>query len=138
MKIVVIESIGRNSIKKDQYLTHLIMNPDPQPCPPLHAPEDSLLREGLTFKVGGLAGFDMSVWESGSGEEGRKKVRPHSPLRSRSKTRTYRFCVSHSSRLFRSRLRRIHRKQKKKRKIEGDNTGQGGGGGSGSGKKQKQ
>jgi len=41
----------------------------------------------LTLKVGGLAGFDMSVWESGSGEEGRKKVRPHSRLRSRSKKR---------------------------------------------------
>ncbi|GAA5825039.1 hypothetical protein JCM5353_001155 [Sporobolomyces roseus] len=67
---------GRNSIKKDQYLTHLIMNPDPQSCPPLLPPEEALLREGLTLKPGGLAGFDMSVWESGTqgpGDESRKK-----------------------------------------------------------------
>ncbi|GAA5967152.1 hypothetical protein JCM3765_001547 [Sporobolomyces pararoseus] len=62
--------LGRNSIKKDQYLTHLVMNPDPPPCPSLVLPDSSLLRDGLTLKVGGLAGFDMSVWENSVGEEG--------------------------------------------------------------------
>lgn len=61
------------------------MNPDPQPCPPLLPPEEALLREGLTLKPGGLAGFDMSVWESGTtgpGDESRKKVRRSNRFRS--------------------------------------------------------
>ncbi|GAA5886418.1 hypothetical protein JCM16303_002529 [Sporobolomyces ruberrimus] len=73
---MVQDVIGRNSIKKDQYLSHLVMNPDPAPCPPLQVPDAQLLRDGLTLKPGGLAGFDMSVWESplpGEGEGGMKK-----------------------------------------------------------------
>ena len=85
--------LGRNSIKKDQYLTHLVLNPDPTPCPPLVVPDASLLREGLTLKVGGLAGFDMSVWENSIGEEGggggeRKKV---SKLGKKTKTISFSF-----------------------------------------------
>lgn len=65
---------GRNSIKKDQYLSHLVMNPDPVPCPPLQVPDPQLLRDALTLKVGGLAGFDMSTWENGPPEGTEKKV----------------------------------------------------------------
>ncbi|GAA5843158.1 hypothetical protein JCM3766R1_005254 [Sporobolomyces carnicolor] len=69
--------LGRNSIKKDQYLSHLVMNPDPVPCPPLQVPDPQLLRDALTLKVGGLAGFDMSTWENGppEGTEKKKKKR---------------------------------------------------------------
>ncbi|GAA5820297.1 hypothetical protein JCM10212_005862 [Sporobolomyces blumeae] len=72
---MVADILGRNKIKKDQFLTHLVLNPDPPPCPPLHPPDPQLLREGLTFKVGGLAGFDMSVWENGpeGANEAKKK-----------------------------------------------------------------
>ncbi|GAA5912655.1 uncharacterized protein JCM6883_005342 [Sporobolomyces salmoneus] len=66
--------LGRNSIKKDTFLTHLVMNPDPVPCPPLHPPDGRLLRDGLTLKPGGLAGFDMGLWENGPAEgEGAEK-----------------------------------------------------------------
>ncbi|GAA6018965.1 hypothetical protein JCM11491_005696 [Sporobolomyces phaffii] len=85
---MVQDILGRNSIKKDQYLSHLVMNPDPPPCPPLVRPDAQLLRDGLTLKVGGLAGFDMSMWENpppgdasaagfGGDERKKKKKRKH-------------------------------------------------------------
>ncbi|GAA5939823.1 uncharacterized protein JCM15063_004313 [Sporobolomyces koalae] len=70
---LVQDILGRNSIKKDEYLTHLVMNPDPVPCPPLTVPDSTLLREALTLKPGQLAGFDMTVWEDATGEPGEKK-----------------------------------------------------------------
>lgn len=53
-------------------LLHLISNPDPAPCPPIHALDPTQLREAFTLKQGGLSGFDMSLWEGrgGAGEKG--------------------------------------------------------------------
>ncbi|GAA5863536.1 hypothetical protein JCM8547_007278 [Rhodosporidiobolus lusitaniae] len=45
------------------FLQHLVLNPDPAPCPPLHPLDASQLREAFTLERGGLAGFDMGVWE---------------------------------------------------------------------------
>ncbi|KWU45568.1 hypothetical protein RHOSPDRAFT_32873 [Rhodotorula sp. JG-1b] len=66
-------------------LLHLVSNPDPAPCPPLHPFDPHQLREAFTLKPGGLAGFDMTIWEArdpsgtgasaggGFGEERRRK-----------------------------------------------------------------
>ncbi|BGP03645.1 putative membrane protein [Rhodotorula toruloides ATCC 204091] len=56
-------------------LLHLIHNPDPAPCPPIHPLDPSQLREAFTLKQGGLSGFDMSLWEGRGAEKGggRKK-----------------------------------------------------------------
>ncbi|POY75508.1 hypothetical protein BMF94_1410 [Rhodotorula taiwanensis] len=62
-------------------LLHLVSNPDPAPCPPLHPFDAQQLREAFTLKPGTLAGFDMSIWEArdpnggvgGPGDERRRK-----------------------------------------------------------------
>ncbi|GAA5985707.1 hypothetical protein JCM10908_007081 [Rhodotorula pacifica] len=66
-------------------LLHLVSNPDPAPCPPLHPFDSQQLHEAFTLKPGGLAGFDMSIWEArdpsgagagaggGAGDERRRK-----------------------------------------------------------------
>ncbi|BGP58219.1 hypothetical protein JCM8202_001700 [Rhodotorula sphaerocarpa] len=60
-------------------LLHLVSNPDPTPCPPLHPFDPQQLREAFTLKPGRLEGFDMSAWEArdpnaaAASEEKRKK-----------------------------------------------------------------
>ncbi|BGP43639.1 hypothetical protein JCM10450v2_007813 [Rhodotorula kratochvilovae] len=64
-------------------LLHLISNPDPTPCPPLHTLDAPQLREAFTLRPGQLAGFDMSLWEArpggagAGGERKKKKKRKH-------------------------------------------------------------
>ncbi|GAA5932674.1 hypothetical protein JCM3775_002207 [Rhodotorula graminis] len=67
-------------------LLHLVSNPDPTPCPPLHPLDAHQVRDALTLRAGALAGFDMGVWEvrSGVGGQGgaggerrKKKKRKH-------------------------------------------------------------
>ncbi|GAA6006729.1 uncharacterized protein JCM10292_003473 [Rhodotorula paludigena] len=81
-------SSSSTSTSTSTSLLHLISNPDPAPCPPLHALDATQLREAFTLKPGGLAGFDMGVWEArgalgtggGGGRHGggkKKKKRKH-------------------------------------------------------------
>ncbi|GAA5959742.1 hypothetical protein JCM21900_006367 [Sporobolomyces salmonicolor] len=73
---MVSDILGRNTIKKSLDLSHLVLNPDPTPCPPLHPFDAQQLRDAFTLKPGGLAGFDMGVWEKdvvGAGGEPKKK-----------------------------------------------------------------
>ncbi|GAA5848592.1 hypothetical protein JCM9279_002710 [Rhodotorula babjevae] len=67
-------------------LLHLVSNPDPTPCPPLHPLDAHQVRDALTLRAGALAGFDMGVWEARSGvggqggaggERRKKKKRKH-------------------------------------------------------------
>lgn len=61
------------------YLQHLVLNPDPVPCGELRPFGADELREAWGLEKGGLAGFDMAIWEgrgaatAGGGEK--KKVR---------------------------------------------------------------
>ncbi|GAA5926659.1 hypothetical protein JCM1841_003196 [Sporobolomyces salmonicolor] len=73
---MVSDILGRNTIKKSLDLSHLVLNPDPTPCPPLHPFDAQQLRDAFTLRPGGLAGFDMGVWEKdvvGAGGEAKKK-----------------------------------------------------------------
>ncbi|GAA5872578.1 hypothetical protein JCM1840_004842 [Sporobolomyces johnsonii] len=89
---MVSDILGRNTIKKSLDLSHLVLNPDPTPCPPLHPFDAQQLRDAFTLKPGGLAGFDMGIWEKdvvgAGGEAGKKKKKkrkadaggdPHAP-----------------------------------------------------------
>ncbi|BGP20323.1 hypothetical protein JCM10213_002048 [Rhodosporidiobolus nylandii] len=66
------------------YLRDLVLNPDPAPCPPLLPFDADSLRAAFALEKGGLAGFDMGVWEGkpavgqgAGGEKKRKKKRKH-------------------------------------------------------------
>ncbi|GAA6025860.1 hypothetical protein JCM10207_003235 [Rhodosporidiobolus poonsookiae] len=59
-------------------LRDLVLNPDPAPCPPLVPFDAQQLRDAFTLQKGGLAGFDMGIWErqagvGGAGDGERKK-----------------------------------------------------------------
>ncbi|GAA6055062.1 hypothetical protein JCM3770_001779 [Rhodotorula araucariae] len=67
-------------------LLHLVSNPDPAPCPPLHQLDPAQLRDAFTLRPGQLAGFDMTLWEArstapasggGLGERKKRKKRKH-------------------------------------------------------------
>ncbi|GAA6037530.1 hypothetical protein JCM8097_008240 [Rhodosporidiobolus ruineniae] len=65
-------------------LRDLVLNPDPAPCPPLTPFDATQLREAFTLERGGLAGFDMGVWEgraqagaAGGADRKKKKKRKH-------------------------------------------------------------
>ncbi|TNY17082.1 hypothetical protein DMC30DRAFT_420133 [Rhodotorula diobovata] len=69
--------LGRISLPRSSHppnpstsLLHLVSNPDPAPCPPLHPLDAQQLRDALTLRAGQLAGFDMGVWEARSGVGG--------------------------------------------------------------------
>ncbi|GAA5956584.1 hypothetical protein JCM8115_000616 [Rhodotorula mucilaginosa] len=53
-----------SSSSSSSSLLHLVSNPDSAPCPPLHPFDPLQLREAFTLKPGGLAGFDMTIWEA--------------------------------------------------------------------------
>ncbi|GAA5871513.1 hypothetical protein JCM3774_006284, partial [Rhodotorula dairenensis] len=54
----------RGSGPNPSSLLHLVSNPDPTPCPPLHPFDPAQLSDAFALKPGGLAGFDMTIWEA--------------------------------------------------------------------------
>ncbi|GAA5834522.1 hypothetical protein JCM11251_007031 [Rhodosporidiobolus azoricus] len=73
---------SRRTTVPPNFLQSLILNPDPAPCPALVPLDGGQLREAFTLDKGGLAGFDMGVWEGrpavgsvGGGEKKKKKKR---------------------------------------------------------------
>ncbi|GAA5906323.1 hypothetical protein JCM6882_002701 [Rhodosporidiobolus microsporus] len=67
---------SRRPTAAPNFLQSLILNPDPTPCPPLAQLDPAQLREAFMMEKGGLAGFDMGVWErrsAAAGEGGTRK-----------------------------------------------------------------
>ncbi|KDE07267.1 hypothetical protein MVLG_02487 [Microbotryum lychnidis-dioicae p1A1 Lamole] len=60
---------GRNAIRKDSYLKHLILNPD-SPAVDLRALDEDVLRDAFTLKPGTIPGFDALVWENDTEVQG--------------------------------------------------------------------
>ncbi|SCV74662.1 BQ2448_7691 [Microbotryum intermedium] len=60
---------GRNAIRKDSYLKHLVLNPD-SPAVDLRALDEDVLRDAFTLKPGTIPGFDALVWENDTEVQG--------------------------------------------------------------------
>lgn len=65
--------IGRNTIRKDNHLNRLVLNPDFQPFQ-IKPFNSTTLREAFTLQTGQIPGFDTLIWESEDPNAPKKKV----------------------------------------------------------------